>query len=214
MNQQLVVWAMTGLLILAIAGLVWYVWQPFTNPPADISAEDPKAIAQYKQWIRDHDLPFVGGKIKTAELPQAFRKVIDYDVKTGDLKSAREFIRLATERKLDDQVLDLCQLPQAKELIQKTQEARRKVQALLKVAERVEKTGAGKGDKEAKLDKQLELLVEVFCAIPIDPVACPELAAEAVAIYRSRLAPLRQQVEILELVGKEIDERCVPISGK
>ena len=73
-----------GIMVLEVACAAYYVWGIF-NPTSDFSAEDAPAIAKYKEWIEKNDMPLVGGKIKSEELPIVYRKVIEYDIKAGDL---------------------------------------------------------------------------------------------------------------------------------
>ncbi len=193
-----------GLMVLLAAGAAWYAWGVFNPPGPDVSAESPEAIAKYKEWLRDNDLPFVGGKIKPADLPAVYGKVIDHDVKTGDLKSGRSFIAHAMQKKLDAPVLEQTKSPEARELIGQMQNARRKVELLRQIVTAMQK-------KEPGLAK----LADEFGQVPFSPTACPEQAEEIAAIYRANLLPLKgkdekENNEAVQKVIAEIEKTCLP----
>src|SRR5262245_48390479 len=117
-----------GITLLLLGFVAYFAWSVFNPPTPEVPADSAEAIAKYKEWVRNQDLPFVGGKIKPAELPAAYSKVIEHDVKAGDLKSARSFIALALQKNLDTPVMELTRLPEARELIEQMQNARKKVE--------------------------------------------------------------------------------------
>jgi hypothetical protein len=190
-----------GIVLLLVVGAAYYVWSIFTPSPADLTAEDAQAIAKYKQWISDNDLPFVGGKIKAEELPAVYRKVIEHDIKTGELKSARSFIGQAIQKNLDGKVLELAQLPEAKKLIGHMQDAHRKVEVLKQIV-----TAVQKGQGQADLAK----LAGDFCEIPFNPSACPEQAEEIARIYKASLLPLKEKDDAVKKVVVGIEQSCLP----
>jgi hypothetical protein len=190
-----------GIILLLAAGGLYYVWSIFTPSPPDLSAEDAQAIAKYKAWLRDNDLPFVGGKLKPEQLPVVYRKVIEHDIKAGDLKSGRSFIGQAIQKQLDGKVLELAQLPEAKKLIGHMQDAHRKVEALKQIVAAVQK-----GQGEADLGK----LAEDFCEIPFNQSACPEQAEEIARIYKTSLLPLKEKNEAVKKVVAGIEQSCLP----
>lgn len=188
-----------GLIVLLVAGAAWYAWSLFAPAPPDISADDAEAIAKYKEWIKNNELPFVGGKIQPTDLPSVYRKVIEHDIRTGDLKSARSFISRAIQKKLDGQVLERTQLPEAKELIGQMQNAQRKVELLKQIVAAVQK-------KEPDLTKRA---VE-FCQVPFNASACPEQAEEISQLYRANLMPLKDKDEAVLKAAGEIEKSCLP----
>jgi hypothetical protein len=192
-----------GVMVLLIAAAAHYVWSIF-NPSTDFSAEDPQAIARYKEWIANNDLPFAGGKIKPEDLPLVYRKVIEYDVRTGDLKAARGSIAEVIHRKLDTQVLELAQLPEAKELINHVQNGARKVEALKQIVATLDK-GQGKQDSAEKVEAELARLCGEFTKMPFNPTACPEQAAEMAQICKSSLLPSRDKSAAVKQISTEIE---------
>jgi hypothetical protein len=192
---------MIGLVMAVIGTVAYYVWQPLTNPAADITAEDPASIAKYKQWIQDYGLPFVGGKIKAADLPAAYAKVIDFDVKNSDLKSARSFVHRAMDNNLDEQVLQAVNLPESKKFIGHVKDGRQKVEVLKQIVSLAEK-GAP--------DQQLSALADRFVKIPFSATACPEYAEEIERIFRSSLQSRKEKSPALQRVADEIEKNCLP----
>ena len=195
-----------GIMVLGVACAAYYVWGIF-NPTSDFSAEDAPAIAKYKEWIKKNDMPLVGGKIKPEELPLVYRKVIEYDIKAGDLKSARKFISEAIQKKLDAQVGAIAQLPEAKDLIGQMQNAHRKVEALKGFVAAAQKRSTEKGKE--KPDSELTRLAEEFCQVPFDPSACPEHAEEIKHIYKASLLPIKEKDEAVKKVIGEIEKNCL-----
>ena len=155
-----------GIIALLVVSVVYY-WLSVLSPSgADFTAEDPASIAKYKEWIRYNDAPLAGGKIKPDELPGVYRKVIEFDIKTGNLKSARDLINETIQRRLDAQVLTLAQLPETKELFGQLQNARQKVAVLKELVALVNK----KTDKSGG-DAELARLADKFGKILFDPSA-------------------------------------------
>jgi hypothetical protein len=186
-------------LILALVGTAAYFAKSIFSPsPVDLAAQDAKVI---KEWIRSNDLPIGGGRIKAEELPVAYGLVIDHDVQVGDLPSARQFIKEVVQRKLDGQVLALCQQPQAKELIIAMQNGQRKVEGLkqfLAVLQHGDSAEAGRSADE-------------FCQIPFNASASPKQAEEIAVLYRTQLAPQKEKGgPVLQRVIREIEEKCFP----
>jgi hypothetical protein len=188
-----------GIMVLLAASAAWYAWSLFTPSPTDISANDAEAIARYKEWLKNNDLPFVGGKIKPADLPGVYRKVIEHDIKTGDLKSARSFIAQTIQKKLDATVLEGTTLPEAKELIRQMQIAQRKLELLKQIVTAVQQ-------KELKLPK----LADEFCQIPFNAATCPEQAEEMSILYRANLRPLKDRDQAVQKVVGEIEKWQLP----
>lgn len=189
-----------GFMLALVAGAAWYAWSLFTPQPADTAAADPAAIARYKQWIADQDLPFVGSKIKQADLPAVYRKVIDYDVAAGDLKSARGFIALAIQKQLAAAVLAQPGTEAAAALIHQVQHAQRKVEVLKQILGGLPKEPA-----------KLPALADEFCAIPFQAAACPEQAQEIAVLYRTQLQPLKDPDAAVQRVVAEIEKNCLPV---
>jgi len=192
-----------GALVLLGAGAAYYAWEQL-NPRTDLTAEDPQAIARYRDWLRDNDVPLLGGKIAQADLPGVYCKVIEHDVRAGDLAAARALIRTTLQKQLADQVLTLLQLPAARELFTQQQQAQRKVAALQEiVAVLPTKTSP---QREADLKR----LAQAFCALPFDATACPEQAQELSSIYRGSILPWKAKEEGLQPALAEIEARCLP----
>jgi hypothetical protein len=190
-----------GVMVLVVGGAAWYVWSIF-NPVSDFDAEDDAAIARYKEWLITNDGPF-GGKIKPEDLPLVYRKVIEHDVKAGDLKTARATIGETIQKKLDEQVLALTQLPQARELIGQVRDAQRKVAALNEFVAALRK-------EPRPGDAELARLADAFCQVPFDAAACPEQAAEIARIYKESLVPLKDSPDAVKKVATDIQQRCLP----
>lgn len=194
-----------GIMVLGVVGAAYYFWSIF-NPASDFSAEDAEAIARYKVWIKNNDLPIGGGKIKPEELPLVYRKVIEHDIKTGDVKSARGYIRETIQKKHDAQVASLAQLPEAKELIERMQNGQRKVEALRVFVAAVQKQPGQPEPKQPELGR----LAEEFCRVPFDASSCPEYAEEIAGIYKASSAPLKDKDEAVTKVIGDIEQHCLP----
>ncbi len=188
-----------GIVIALVGTAAYFARSIFSPGPADVSGQDPKVL---KDWIRTNDLPIGGGRIKLDELPAAYARVIDHDVQSGDLKSARQFIAEAMQRKLDTPVLALCQRPEAKELVATVQNAHRKVEVLKQFLAALQR-----GDGTADLNRQ----ADEFCRIPFDASACPEQAEEIAGLYQGQLLSQKDKdgVEIKKVIGA-VEGKCLP----
>lgn len=206
--DQLAPWLLTGIVVVVVASAGYYVWNQF-NPSQSVSADDAASIAKYKEWIKTNDLPLVGGKIRPADLPLVYRKVIEFDVKTGDLKSARSFISQTFQRKLDGQVMDMIQMPEAKELLRRMQNAQRKIDLLKQFVAETEKRST-QPEAEKGADTERTRLADEFCQIPFDATACPEAAEEIAQIYQNKLVPLKDKDQVIKQVAQEIETKCRP----
>jgi hypothetical protein len=196
-----------GIMVVGVACAVYYFLSIF-NPASDFSAEDAQAIAKYKEWIDNNNVPLVGGKIKPEDRPLVYRKVIEYDIKAGDLKSARNFINEAIQKQFDAKIVALAQLPAAKDLIGQMQNAHRKVEALKGFVVAVQKRSTEQAKEQP--DSELARLTEEFCQVPFDPSACPEHAEEIASIYKASLLPLKEKDEAVKKVIGEIEKNCQP----
>lgn len=191
---------LVALLIAFAVSTVFSLFKP-SNPP--LTAADAQSIAKYRKWLRENDLPLIGGKIKAEDIPGVYGKLIEHDVQADDLKSARSLIGETIGLKLDAQVLTLSQQAAAKELIVQVQRAHEKVAALNKFLNlQMQPTGSS-GDEYRKAGNH-------FRGLPFSPTACPEQAEEIASIYRTRLQPIQDRDRTLESVVAEIEQRCLP----
>jgi hypothetical protein len=194
--------------MLAAAGVIWVVYAVFSSlfpkapswPPED-EKEEEKAIAAYKEQLAIPDNPF--SSRKPEDIPVYLSRIIDYDVKKGNLKEARGYIAQAINQKLDGQVESLATAEAAKELIAKVRSATKKQDDLNAIVARYEKrpgADAAKEDRD-KFDREFKDLADQFCRTPCDAKSCPEQADEIVKTYKARLEPHRQDPLLKEIAA-------------
>lgn len=198
------------LFLLPAAGVifvVYFVFSPLspkdTWPPKN-EEEEAKLIAGYKDKLATPDNPF--SSKKPEDIPIYLSRIIDHDVKKGNLKSARDYITQAIGQKLDGQVESLAGNADAKALIAKVRSGVKKRDDLNAV---VAKYADAPKDTQAKFDRELAELSNQFCKTPFDPVACPELADEIVKTYKTRLEPARQDARLKDVIA-EVEKNCMP----
>jgi hypothetical protein len=196
-----------GVMVTGVALAAYYVWGIF-NPTSDFTAEDAPAVGRYKDWVRKNDMPLVGGKIKPEELPAVYCKIIEFDLKNDDRKSARTFIRETIQKKLDDKVLASARLPEAKDLIGKMQTSHRKVERLKAFIAAVQKQVVEK--PKGTPDDHLPTLAASVCELPFDPSACPEQAEEMTRLCQATLSPIKEPNDAIRKVIREIEKNCQP----
>jgi hypothetical protein len=136
--------------------------------------------------------------------------VIDHDVQNGDLKSARHFIRLALDKKIDSQVLGLTEVAATKALITDMKNAQQKVEALQKIVEVLVRPVASTTKEDlARTEAELTPLAKLFCELPFNPTACPESAAEIRGILNGKLRALKERSPAVRRVVEEIEKKCL-----
>lgn len=126
-----------GLKAVAVGVVIFVVYRvvgfllPRDNWPPRNEVEEAKAIAGYKQKLAIADNPL--SPRKPEDLPVFYQRIIDYDLKKGDLKSAREHIGNAFRLGIDESVEAMTQSPETKRLLLATRSANKKRDRLQKL---------------------------------------------------------------------------------
>lgn len=183
-----------GVVVYLVVAVVRSLFSKDSWPPKD-EQEAAKLVAEYKQKLRVGDSPL--SPRAPEDTAVYLSRIIDHDVKAGDLKSAREYAAQAVTQRLDERVEGLLRTPPAKDLLGRVRNGVKKRDALTKVIARSRQPG---GD-----DRELQDLVAQFCAVPFDAAACPELAGE----IQSGLGPAAQDSR-LKAVAEEVERNCRP----
>jgi hypothetical protein len=203
-----------GIKLLAVAGVAYAVYLTigslFTGdswPPKD-DGEEEAIIAKYKQKLRMGDSPL---SPRTPEdTARYLGRIIDHEVKKGELKSGREYIRQAIRHELDERVEDLAARPGSKTLIAKVRNGVRKREGLLRVIAHYERRPGETAEKASKdqFDQELKELCGRFSTTPFEPAVCPELAEEILNLYRDKLAAAKRDPRLGKVV-QEVEARCL-----
>jgi hypothetical protein len=205
----------TGVKLLAAAGVVYVLYLGIITlfpsdswPPRD-EREEEAAIARYKQKLLQGDSPL---SPRTPEDTAVYLgRIIDHEVKTGALPSARGYITQAVREQLDGRVESLASRPEAKALIARVREAVAKREGLGRVVACYERRPGETATPEtsARFEAELRGLAEPFRAAPFDPAACPEVAEEIAATYRDKLVPARHDRRLHDVIA-EVEKNCLP----
>jgi hypothetical protein len=215
-KQGLELKLLIGFKVLAVAVVGYIVYSIFAGifspsdpwPPRDDADED-KIVATYKQRLLISDSPL--SSRKPEDVPVWLARIIDCDVKRGNLNSAREYSLQALRQKQDEQVEKLAKNQDAKQLVGKLRDALKKQEAL---NELVGKYGQRPPENAPKVDKvrfdgELEARARLFCEIPFDRTACPEHAEEIEKVYRDKLEPAKKDPRLTKAI-EEIEKNCRP----
>jgi hypothetical protein len=201
--------------LLAIAGVVYVVHQGLSSLSAPRDSWPPKnerdegeQVALYKQKLRTPDNPF---SPRSPEDTAVFlSRVIDHEVKKGELPSGREYATQAIQHQLDGRVESLAARPESRALIARVRDGTKKRDALTRLLALYERRPREAAGKEAvrKFDQELEGLSAQFCGIPFDAAACPELAEEIGKLYQGRLGAAKQDARLKQVV-QDIETNCL-----
>jgi hypothetical protein len=138
-------------------------------------------------------------------------RIIDHAVKKEDWKTARNYAGKAIDGKIDAAVEKHIRQSAARELLAHVLAARVKRDDLQRIADTYAKRppdSAAKGVRDA-FDRDFDEQVVEFLTTPFSPADCPELAAEIVGTYKSRLEPHKADRR-LKAVTAEVEQRCTP----
>jgi hypothetical protein len=208
---------MIGVKLLLVLGVGYAVYAILTGiflpsdswPPSSDQDED-KIVANYKKKLQIGDSPL--SSLNPEDVPVFTARIIDCDVKRGNLQSAREYGMRALNQKQDEKVQSLVKNEDAKQLIDKLRNAIKKRDDLNEVVgkytQRPALSSGSKADR-AKFDSELQARVLLFCQTPFDRAACPEHAAEIEKIYRAQLEPAKKDPRLARAV-EEIEKNCLP----
>jgi hypothetical protein len=201
--------------LLLVAGVVYVVQQelaPLSSrdswPPKD-EREEGECIAKYKQKLRTPDNPL---SPRSPEDTAVFlSRIIDHEVKRGELPSGRDYATQAIQQKMDVRVESLAVRPESRVLIARVRDGVKKRDSLTQLLALYERRpgAATSQEAKAKFDHELEGLSAQLCGIPFDAEACPELAEEIGKLYQARLGPAKQDPRLKQVV-QEIETRCLP----
>jgi hypothetical protein len=207
-----------GVRVLAAAGLAyvfyvfylgfgaWFTQDPW--PPKN-EWEEEQIVARCKQKLRRGDSPL--SPRTPADTALCLARIIDHEVKRGELKSGREYITLAIQQKLDGRVESVAGRAESRALIAKVRSGVEKRDGLDRVVAHYERRPAEAAGQEVKekFDQDLQGLTEQFCREPFDPAACPELAEEIATTYKAKLEAAKRDPRLREVV-EEVEKNCLP----
>jgi hypothetical protein len=205
-----------ALRLLAVAAIVYVVYVAFgalfpkdTWPPRDEKDEE-KIIAGYKDKLSMPDNPF--NSRKPEDVPVYLSRIIDHDIKKGNLKSARDYVAQAIGQKVDGQVESLASSAETKGLIGKIRSALQKrdeLNGLVALYDKGPRADAPQDAKE-KFDREFKDLADQFCRTPFDAAACPEQAEEIARTYKAKLQPAGKDPRLKD-VSADIEKNCLPV---
>jgi hypothetical protein len=207
---------MIGVKLLLVLGVGYAVYAILTGiflpsdswPPRSDEDED-RIVANYKKKLQIGDSPL--SSLDPNDVPVFLARIVDCDVKRGNLQSAREHGLRALNQKQDEKVQSLARNDEAKQLIDKLRNAIKKRDDLNEVAGKYAQRppdSTSKADK-AKFDSELQARVLIFCQTPFDRAACPEHAEEIGKIYHAQLEPAKKDPRLARAV-EEIEKNCLP----
>jgi len=204
-----------GLRLLGVAAIIYVIYVAFgslfpkdTWPPKD-EQEEEKIIAGYKNTLAIPDNPF--SPRKPEDIPTYLSRIIDHDIKKANLKSARDYILQAIDRKVDGQVEASPISDEAKALIAKVRNALKKRDELNGLVAAYEKrpVADAAADVKEKFDREFRGLADQFCRTPFDATACPEQAEEIARTYKAKLEAAAKDPRLKEVIA-EIEKNCLP----
>jgi len=205
----------TGIKFLAAAGVAYVAYLGFgplfhqdSWPPKN-EREAEELIARYKQKLRMGDSPL---SPRTPEdTARYLGRIIDHEVKKGELTSGRDYITQAINQKMDNQVESLTTWPESNGLIAKMRNAVKKHDDLIRVGGHYKRRPGEATGKEAKdkFDRELQTLAAQFCETPFDLSVCPELAEEIGKTYKAKLEAAKQDPRLKNVVD-ELERNCLP----
>jgi hypothetical protein len=204
-----------GLRLLAVAAIVYVIYIVFgslfpkdTWPPKD-EKEEEKLIAGYKDKLAMPDNPF--NTRKPEDVPVYLSRIIDHEIKKGNLKSARDYIAQAIAQKVDGQVDSLAISEEAKALLAKMRSALKKRDELNGLVALYDKRPGADAAPEVKekFDREFKELADQFCRTPFDAAACPEQAEEIARTYKAKLEPAGKDPRLKDVIA-DIDRNCLP----
>jgi hypothetical protein len=211
-----------GVRVLAVTGLAsvcylfylgfggWFTQDPW--PPKD-EHEEKQIIARYKQKLLRGDSPL---SPRTPEDTALYLgRIIDHEVKTGQMKSGWEYITQAIQQKLDGRVESIATKAESRALIAKLRSGVEKQDGLARVVAHYERRPAEAAGQEVRdrFDQDLRALSAKFCGAPFDPAACPELAEEMATTYKAKLEGAKCDPRLWEVV-EEVERNCLPRQPK
>lgn len=204
-------WLMIGVKLAGVLVVGYAVWWGLTLfqgkeerwPPSDPADED-RIIAQYKHRLLIGDTPVSSLKPETAAI--YLGRIIDHAVKKGDLKTAREYAGSAIDRKADATATMQMTQQEAKSLLAHMLAGRVKRDDLQRIADIYTKRPPDSAAKEVRdaFNRDLGEAVRDFLGTRFSPDDCPELAAEIVGIFKSRLEPHKADPR-LKAVAEEVE---------
>jgi hypothetical protein len=199
--------------ILIVGYLAWWGITSFQGkedswPPGDAADED-RIIARYKQRLQIGDTPV--SSLTPEQAATFLGRIIDHAVKKGDLKTAREYAGQAVDRKMDAAVEKHIGQSAARDLLAQTLSGRVKRDDLQRVADTYAKRPPDSAAKDVrdKFNREFDDQVREFMRTPFRASDCPELAAEIIGIYQSKLAPHKADPR-LKAVTVEVEQNCTP----
>lgn len=215
-RYQRQLWLMIGVKLLGVLVVGYFIWWGITSfqtkdehwPPRD-AADESRIIDKHKQRLMIGDTPV--SPLTPEDAARFLGRIVDHAVKTGDLKTARDYAGQAIDRKLDAAAEKHMGKSEARELLAHVLAGRVKRDDLQRVAEAYSKRPPATAAKETrdKFDRDLDEHVREFTRTPFSPNDCPELAAEIAGIYQSRLAPHKSDPR-LKAVTDEVEQKCKP----
>jgi hypothetical protein len=204
-----------GLRLLGVAAIIYVIYLAFGSlfpkdpwPPRDEQDEE-KIIAGYKNTLAIPDNPF--SPRKPEDIPKYLSRIIDHEVKKANLKSAREYILNAIDRKVDGQVESLATSEESKTLIATVRSGLKKRDELNGLVAQYEKRPKddAPADVRAKFDQEFRGLADQFCRTPFDAAACPEQADEIAGTYKAKLEPAAKDPRLKDVIA-DIEKNCLP----
>ena len=138
-------------------------------------------------------------------------RIIDHEVKKGELKSGRRYITWAITEKVDGQVESIANRAESKAWIAQVRSAVEKRDGLARVVAHYERRPGEAAGQEVrdKFDRELQGLSAQFCGTAFDPAACPELAAEIATTYKAKLEAAKRDPRLREVM-EEVERNCLP----
>ena len=209
-------WLTLGIKVVGVLIVGYFIWRGITSfqgkedswPPSN-AAEEERTIGRYKQRLQIGDTPV---SILTPEQAATFMgRIIDHAVKKEDWKTARDYAGQAIDRKIDAAVEKHIRQSTARDLLAHVLAGRVKRDDLQRIADTYAKRPPDSAAKEVReaFDRDLDDQVNEFLGTPFSPADCPELAAEIVGIYQSKLAPHIMDPR-LKAVKDEVEQKCTP----
>jgi hypothetical protein len=205
----------TGIKLLAAAGIavVGYLWLGSLLPndpwPPKDEREEQEIVARYKRNLLMGNSPL---SPRTPEDTAVYlARILDHEVKKGELKSGREYTGQAIKLKLDGRVESLAGRPESKTLIAGMRNAVQKRDGLVGLVALYERRPGETAGKESKdrIDQELKGASDQFCRTPFDPAAYPELAEEIATIFRRSGLAVTRDSRLKEVI-EEVRRSCLP----
>lgn len=200
-----------GAAVCVVYVLYSYMFSLFTEdawPPKN-ETQEAAIIAQYKKKLAIGDNPLAPRKPE--EIPVFYQRIIDFDVKKGDLKSARDYTAKAIAQRIDQQIESLTRSPGTRTLITVVRNGTQKRDALEKLIAKYEQRPANTANAETKEQFEMDWkdAVQHFTTIPFDAANCPEIAEEIARLYQAKVVAAKEDPR-MKTVLVDIAQSCLP----